>query len=261
MPEKFLLNDLDFRCLLRFFRMRSPLYSSDSQDFFINGNLEHLYRLPGVSCEVCNTSHGGSRILPISAPEQIQNDSRFRSRWPIPQNEHIAMQREVAGYLNQDCEPFVTFRSGDNFQPAYLDVPSKPTMDFLWPNPRSFVISERIKKEVFDDLSNEVEMVPVQLRKIGKPSDAINHDSIQPYYQVLISSESDYPKGGEPLTICPVCKQESFDDSKRELVMREDMWSGQQIFFLKTTLYMIVTESLVEKIRQANASNIDFLPI
>jgi len=246
---------------LRFFRMRSPRYSSDSQDYFINGNLEHLYRLPGVSCEVCNTSHGGSRILPIPAPEQIRQDSRFRSRWPIPQTEHAAMQMEVARYLNQDCESFVTFRPGDTFQPAFLDVPSKPTMDFLWSNPRSFVISERIKKAVFDDLSNEVEMVQVQPRKIGKPSDAINHDSIEPYFQVLITSESDYPKGGEPISFCPVCKQESFDDSKRELAMREDMWGGQHIFFLKTTLYMIVTETLVEKIRQMDATNIDFVAI
>jgi hypothetical protein len=241
--------------------MRPPRYSSDSQDFFINGNLEHLYRLPGVTCEVCNTSHGGSRILPISAPEQIQNDSRFRSRWPVPQQEHIALQQEVAGYLNLDCESFVTFRPGDTFQPAYLDVPSRPAMDFLWSNPRSFVISERIKKRVFDELTNEVVMVQVQLRKIGKPADEIDQNSIQPYYQVLIASESDYPKGGEPITSCPVCKQESFDDSKRELVMRNDMWKGQQIFFLKTTLYMIVTEVLVEKIRQANATNIDFVPI
>jgi hypothetical protein len=43
--------------------------------------------------------------------------------------------------------------------------------------------------------------------------------------------------------------------------MREDMWGGQQIFFLKTTLYMIVTETLVEKIREMDATNIDFVAI
>jgi len=43
--------------------------------------------------------------------------------------------------------------------------------------------------------------------------------------------------------------------------MRKDMWGGQQIFFLKTTLYMIVTEELVKKIKQMDATNIDFVPI
>lgn len=251
---------ITLRCLLRFFRMRSPHYSSDAQDFYTNGNLQHIYRLPGVSCEVCKTTHGGSRILSISAPPQIQNDSRFKSRWPIPDKEHAAMQKEVAGYLNKEFVSFDTFRPGDNFQPAYLDIPAKPTADFLWPNVRSFVISERLKKLVFEELVGDVEMVPVQLRKIGKAEQSDHHDTVEPYYQVLLKSESDYPKGGEPISICPVCKQETFEDEKRELVMREEMWRGQPIFFLKTTLYMVVTEPLAEKIKNVHATNVDFVP-
>jgi len=172
------------------------------------------------------------------------------------------MQREVAGYLeNQDSVAFITFRPGDNFQPAYLDVPTRPMMDFLWPNVRSFVISERLKKLVFDELASDVEVVPVHLRKIGKLQANEYSDDLLPYYQVIIKSESRYPKGGEPLSVCPVCKRETFDDKKRELVMREDMWQGQQIFFMKTTLYMIVTEMLAEKIMEVKATNVDFVPV
>jgi len=240
--------------------MRSPQYSSDAQDFYTNGNLEHSFRLPGVSCEVCRTTHGGSRILSISAPPQIQNDSRFKSRWPIPEKEHAAMQKEVAGYLNKEFVSFVTFKPGDNFQPAYLDIPAKPTTDFLWPNVRSFVISERMKTLVFDKLSVDVEIVPVHLRKIGNLKHPDHDETIDPYYQVLLKSESDYPKGGEPISICPVCKQEIFDDQQRELKMREKMWRGQQIFFLKTTLYLVVTELLAEKIKKTHATNVDFVP-
>jgi hypothetical protein len=241
--------------------MRSPQYSSDSQDFYTNGNLEHIYRLPGVSCETCKTSHGGSRILPISAPPQIHDDSRFKSRWPVTDKEHSAMQQELAEYLNQDFVAFETFRPGDTFQPAYLDVPTRPAADFLWANPRSMVVSARMKNLIFDDLTSDVEVVPINLRKIGRHIYNPEQSEIQSYYQVLLKSESDYPKGAEPVSICPVCKQEDFEDRNRELVMRDDIWRGQQIFFLKTTLYMVVTAELAEKIKNTGATNVDFVTL
>ena len=265
---------------MRFFRMRSPEYSSVSQDLQINGNLEYVYRLPGLTCSACGATYGGSRILSVSAPPQIRNDKRFMSRWPISDEEHATLQKELAGYLEKELVTFVTFRPGDNFQPAYFDIPSKPTVDFLWPNIRSFVVSEKMKRMVFDELSDDVEIVPVQLRKIGKlnakfppvinasgkPEIVVDkahnnlEDSIGTYYQILVRSESDYPKGGTPVSVCPLCKRQSIDDEKRELVMKEEMWHGQQIFFLKTTLHVVVTEPLAEKIRRSQASNVDFIP-
>lgn len=261
--------------------MRSPEYSSVSQDLQINGNLEYIYRLPGLTCAACGAAYGGSRILSVSAPPQIRNDKRFMRRWPVSDKEHAALQKELAGYLEKEFVNFVTFRPGDNFQPAYLDIPSKPVADFLWPNIRSFVVSERMKKLVFDELSDDVEIVPVQLRKIGKLNaklpqatpvsgkpEAITDeaelnnpgDSIGRYYQVLVRSESDYPTGGTPVSTCPLCKRKSIEEEKRELIMKEEMWSGQQIFFLRTTLHVVVTEPLAEKIRRFHASNVEFIP-
>ncbi|WP_374088667.1 hypothetical protein [Methylomicrobium lacus] len=250
--------------------MQSPEYSSDSQNLAINGNLEYVYRFPGVSCNACNATYGGSRILALEAPPQIQNDPRFRSRWPISEQEHAAMQQEVAGYLDADCAAFQTFKPGDNFQPAYYDNQTVPDADFLWPNIRSFVVSERMKRIVFDGLVGDVEIVPVKPRKIGKRNDSglpsgldSGHPEtlIEPYYQILVRAESDYPKGGAPISICAVCKHEAFDDEKRELVMHEEMWRGQPIFLLRTTLYVIVTEALAEKIQKAGATNVAFVPV
>lgn len=261
---------------MQFFRMQSPEYSSDSQDLAINGNLEYVYRFPGVSCNACKATYGGSRILSLEAPPQIQNDQRFRSRWPISEQEHAAMQQEVAAYLDADFSAFETFRPGDNFQPAYYDSQSIPHTDFLWPNIRSFVVSARMKRMVFDELTGDVEIVPIRPRKIGKrngttspaapsfgsPENAIHGpDMIEPYYQILVRSESDYPKGGTPISVCPVCKHETINDEKRELVMREEMWRGRPIFLLRTTLYVVVTEAFAEKIQKAGATNVDFVPV
>lgn len=258
--------------------MRSPGYSSVAQDRNINGVLEYIYRLPGLSCTACGATYGGSRILSIEAPPQIQNDKRFMGRLPVSFEEHATLQKELAGYLKQELDAFVTFRPGDNFQPAYLDIPFKPTVDFLWPNIRSFVVSEKMKRMVFDELSGDVEIVPVQLRKIGKSNvnqTSSGYDSgvvvdeaqfnnsedlMRTYYQILVRSESDYPKGGTPVSVCSACKRISIEEEQRELIMKENIWCGQQIFFLKTTLHVVVTETLAEKISKTHASNVDFVP-
>jgi hypothetical protein len=261
---------------MQFFRMQSPQYSSDSQDLSINGSLEYVYRFPGVSCNACKATYGGSRILTLEAPPQILNDQRFRSRWPITEQEHAAMQQEVAAYLDTDFAAFETFKPGDNFQPAYYDSPSLPHTDFLWPNIRSFVVSARMKRMVFDELLGDVEIVPISPRKIGKRNGRTlptaidsespqNHihgpETIEPYYQILVRSESAYPRGGSPVSVCPVCKHETIDDEKRELVMHEEMWRGQPIFLLRTTLYVVVTEAFAEKIQKFGATNVDFVPV
>jgi hypothetical protein len=261
---------------LQFFRMQSPKYSSDKQELAINGNLEYVYRFPGVSCNTCRATYGGSRILSFEAPSRIRNDQRFRSRWPISEDEHVTMQKEVASYLHTEFTPFETFRPGDNFQPAYYDNPSIPETDFLWPNIRSFVVSVKMKQLVFDALIGDIEIIPVTPRKIGKsissnsasmpgvenPPDSIHGpNTIESYYQILVRSESDYPIGGSPISVCPVCKHEEIDDAKRELVMHEAMWRGRPIFLLKTTLYVVVTEKLAEKIQKVGATNVDFVPM
>ena len=188
----------------------------------------------------------------------------------------MELQAILAKALTVELEPFVTFRPGDILQPAYLDLPSLVNFDFLWPNIRSFVISERIKTLIFDALTDVVDIVPIHLRKLGNrqimPMPA--NDSTQPdqsfaddteqtvpkFYQVLVRAESDYPKGGSPVSECPVCKHKLIEDQERELVMTEKLWGGQAIFFLKTSLHVVVTEALVEKIRAVQASNVEFIP-
>ncbi len=266
---------------MRFYNLKSPEYNSDYQTSYINGTLEHPYGFPGVSCENCNSTSGGCRILPISVPKELLNDKRYKNRWPVSGKEHAALQMEFAAHMHTECVPFVTYKPGDSFQPSFLDVPSKPKKDFLWSNLGSLVVSKRIKELIFDELYDDVDIIQVHLRKIGKrnaklppdkpytgePEDMINEaaliqypDSPGPYFEIVVRSESNYPEGGTPDTICSVCKRESSEIDKRVFRMLESMWQGQQIFFLKTTRYIVVTEPLVEKIKRTGATNVDFVP-
>jgi hypothetical protein len=150
-----------------FWRIDSPPYDSDYKDSFINGSLEHPFRLPGVECDVCGAAWGGSRILPIECPPSFRRHKNIMDGWPITRREHERLQKEIMGAMNLDGKPFVDLSPGASFQPGFLDVPSRPRADFLWSSLGSLVVSERIKKTLMECCPNDIAACPVTLRKIG----------------------------------------------------------------------------------------------
>ena len=168
---------------------------------------------------------------------------------------------------------------GDDFQPCYLDVPSKPKADFLWSCIGSIVVSKRIK-ELFETLSVEgAEFCPVSMRKIGRrnarlpapipstsePEDLIDElpilsktKSVGPYFELLVQTESGYAPGAEPLSICAGCGRESFSKTDKRFVMSESMWKGADIFFIAGSYFINVTDRLKLALQKLKATNIEF---
>jgi hypothetical protein len=126
------------------------------------------------------------------------------------------------------------FQPGDKFQPCYLDIPSRPRADFLWCSIGSVVISERVKC-LFESLNlMSISYCPVTLRKVGtrnarlpapipstgEPEDIIHEvplltatDSIGPYYELVVQSESGVAPGAEPLAVCSRCGRETVPET------------------------------------------------
>ena len=174
---------------------------------------------------------------------------------------------------------FVGLRPGDDFQPCFLDVPSRPRADFLWSSIGSLIVSERIKNELIDSCSDDIAACPVILRKIGKreaklpppmpstgePEDIIDEvpvlkdkSEVGPYFEILILKESEYPPGGTPIKICSGCKRPDVDNSTRQLIMIPEMWKGDDIFFLATTLYIVITDALKGQLERHRPTNVVF---
>jgi len=130
---------------MKFWRLEQPEYESDYEQIYVNGELEHPFSLPGVSCDVCGQSWGGSRILPYECPEEMRENKHLTNAWPIPLQEHKVLQEQVLTKLAESGASICRLEPGDTFQPGYLDIPSRPRADFLWPTLGSFVVSERIK--------------------------------------------------------------------------------------------------------------------
>ncbi len=264
---------------MKFWRIRSPDYGSDYEDSFINGSLEHPYALPGVKCDVCDATWGGGRILSVDCPDDLRSHKNVTSGWPVSRGEHEALQRRFMTALALQGEPFKVLRPGDEFQPCYLNVPSRPRAGFLWPSLGGLVVSERIRNCLVGFCSGEIAVCPVTLRKTGKreatlpppipstgePEDMMDEvpirnitSDIGPYFEVVILKESGYPRGGTPTGFCSGCGRPELDRSARELRMKPEMWRGDRMFFLATTLYVVVTDDLKERLSKLCPTNVVF---
>jgi len=265
---------------MKFWRISQPECNSDYKHSYVNGSLEHPYGLPGVECELCGATWGGSRNLPFQCPESLRHHKNFIERWPVTRREHELLQHTLAAALRENEHSFGEFRPGDSLQPCFLDVPSLPRADFLWSSIRSLVVSERIRATLVGSWPDDVIACPVTLRKIGRreanlsppipstgePEDIIDevplcHDvsPVGPYFEILVQKESDYPPGGTPVTTCLGCGRPTIDASTRQIRMTPEMWKGDDIFFLATTLHVIVSDDVYKRLATLHPTNVRFV--
>lgn len=266
---------------MKFWRLEHPDYDSDYKHSCVNGELQHPFGLPGVRCDVCRQTWGGSRILPFELPASLRTHKHLKERWPISLERHQALQREVQEEFRRAGIVVPSLQPGDDFQPCYLDIPSRPRADFIWGCLGSVVISERVRR-LFESLClKSVSYCHVTLRKVGKrearlpapipstgePEDIImevpllsRSDTVGPYFELVIQSVSGYAVGVQPLHVCPGCGRETFQDDKARFVMVESMWKGADIFFLASTLYIVVTDRVRRALQDLKATNVQFEP-
>jgi len=259
---------------MKFWRLIRPDTGSISQGDIINGFLDHPYGLPGVECEKCRKTWGGSRIHPFSCPEKFIKRKELNNRWPISGKEHYALRKEIEDELFEKYSIQVTLMPGDDFQPGFLSISGPPKTDVLWSNLSSMCVSERLRKIIEDNNLKGVTFLPINKKKVGKgkakkiPLKITEHNreieievdnDNEPngtYYEMLITAESKRPPGAEITSICNLCGREEYNDKKRKLIMTEEMWNGEDIFYLSTTLWPIITEKVKNIFEQNKISNI-----
>jgi len=264
---------------MKFWRIKHPDYHSDYRNSYINGELEHPFGLPGVNCDICGNTWGGSRMLSFTCPDTFRHHKNIIKRWPISRSQHEKLQRELMTALSIKGEPFLTFRPGDSFQPCFLNVPSRPVGDFLWPTLSSLVVSERIKNILMSNWPDDIIACPITPRKIGRrdaklspprpstgePEDIINEVPLEEsprlspaYFEILIQKRSACPADMAPGKICSGCKLTNPDRSPMNIVLTPDMWNGNGIFYLWDTYHIFVTDDVRKVLMSVQASNVVF---
>jgi hypothetical protein len=264
---------------MQFWKISEPDYNSDYDHTFINGSLEHPLSIPGVECDHCGQTWGASRILTFECPKGLMKNNKIKESWPISVEENEQFRKLIKdkiGIGDLKLEP------GYSFQPSYLDVASKPTFDFLWCSLASVVVSERVKDFFLRTAAHDVAFVKVNKRKIGKkepvlpapipktgePEDIINEGKLEKnkalvkdYYEMIPNFESKMPLNTKVVSICPKCGREEIDTKSRLFLMTDSLWNQQAIFFLSTTLFIIITEDIKKGLEKLGVTNVGFYDI
>ena len=195
---------------------------------------------------------------------------------------HAELRAKVLTALQGAGAPIARVPVGAEFQPAYLDVPSRPEADFLWSGIANVVVSQRIRDIILQTPTRGAVLVPVIPRKIGRrraklpapmpstgePEDLITEikrvldpRDVAPYYELVVTAESGLPPGVDPRNTCPLCGRESYREEERRLVMEPEMWRGDDIFLLATTLWIIVTDQFKRRLDALQPTNVIFSPM
>jgi hypothetical protein len=86
----------------------------------------------------------------------------------------------------------------------------------------------------------------------------VRASELPPFYELVVTAESHRPPGTEESKRCKLCGRDSYNNDARRLVMLPDMWRGDDIFFLATTRWIVVTDRVQNILRNLRATNVHY---
>jgi len=238
---------------MKFWEMDEPSLG-DYKHTYINGKLNHPFRLPAVNCEACGESVWEfDVVLPYQCPLPLRKNRLLTNcEAEVSMKEFRKLERDIVRQLRRDGIERPTLAPSACLQPGFLDVPASPTADFLWSDLWSgitcIIVAKRIKSLMESAGIRDIAFCPVTMRKVGRrspktpprvprsgePEDLMNdiksstaRNSTFYYFQLLVCAESGYPPGTEPGPVCKVCGQER-QDWKSESSLSRKRWATQQ---------------------------------
>lgn len=281
----------------KFWELDSPLYASDYRRTFINGSLEHPYTLPTVCCEKCCQRSFDWRVLPFLCPPSMRRNKFLRDyEDDVSVAEFSQVCSKLAGTLRRAGVDSVQFSPGAKLQPCFLDIPSRPTADFLWPGTWTIVVSDRVKQALLGWNLDGVAFCPVVLRKVGKrsprasfrmPSTGEPEDLVTgmkrgdtapysaSYFELVVAEDMPDPPGVEPCQRCSLCGERVYEDREGQHWSRvhrseELAWAslknraltrmaaGRDI--IRSAGRFICTGRVKDHLERIQASNVAFVP-
>jgi hypothetical protein len=262
---------------MEFWKLESPRCDSDYRDSFINGQIDHTYSLPRVECKLCGYLMGDGTVLPYKCPVSLRE--RFTDPAEVTIDEFNVLAKKVKIAIEKRGLSPSLVQPGCCLQPSFLDVPSKPTADFLWP-PVTALVSQRIWQKLKSLNLRDVAFSEVTPRKVGKkspklpppipstgePEDIINEvpttkfpKASRRYFELCVYGKSSPPPGRDLASVCSNCGGKTYKYARHaKLVMTESMWTGHEMFMIETTGHILVTDTLKNELLDLRPTNVEF---
>jgi len=263
---------------MKFWQLEGAHYLSDYKRSFVNGSIEHPFRLPSVGCKTCGQRVWEDHSLPYECPPSLRK--KFSDPADVTNEEFEQIAEPVRRAVQKHGVNKSVVRPNSALLPIFLDIPSRPEADFLWPS-FSPVVTERIREKLESLKIRDIAFAEVTLRKVGKksaklappipstgePEDIINEVSVtqfpktkRAYSELCVYGRSNPPPGRELKSVCSICGSKDFNWARsKELVMTDAMWTGLDIFVLETTANILLTDRLKQELQKLRPTNVEFI--
>lgn len=256
--------------------LRSPPDADDYQNAYVNGEVEYRYRLPGTDCRDCSRPVGTYNVLPFACPEDLRTEKPLTQGRISPEAYDVLRER-IAGRLTPEQRDYL--EPGAAFMPGLLDIPSEPSADFLWAELGGPLVSERVRAAMAAFWAEDVYFTEISYRKVGRrsakarapipesgePEDIIRavRSRVSPaglpsYSRLNVRHQSQWPADAENSPVCPGCRRPRHPIRTARPEMTASMWRGHSLFYLASTLHLVVTSWVRDALHAIEASNVSF---
>jgi hypothetical protein len=265
---------------MKFYLLHQPVSDDNFLDRMLNGTGDYKFCMPGIICPSCGPT-GGIRVIPHELPLRYRRQRKFTQFCHLEIDQFARLATEVSQAIFDETGDTISLLPGDMFVPAVLNLPTLPMVDFLWNLPQVYV-SERVRAALSKAPELGVVFKRVKLENVGKDTysdqwvrpqklqeedDVMRHvrklgdiSKVTPYFELVITSESKTVAGpSPPPEACPYCSIVRYDLGTRQYEFKPEMWSGRHIFYLRSTLRIVISEQMKNLFELENFSNINII--
>ena len=225
-------------------RIKEPDFDTAREEVANNGSLAFPFGLPGVNC--CGT-WAGCDLSEHQCPSELRTVQEFNDGWPVTPARLEELRSQLRQFPSFKNLGITELKPGMRFLPPQFTPPRVHENDFLWSALEAPVVSLRIAALFCRYCPDDFVGVPIE----GHPD----------WILLIIKNHTLPPIERRSNYICQRCGRPNRISAPTELNVFDDMIPDGDLFRLNTTLHILVSDRLKQRLEEIGARNVNFDPI